>query len=138
MQLRPFQAEALSNIENRLRCGVNRQVVSMATGTGKTPLLASVPKLIDPTKRWMVLVHREELAQQAYDKFCRWNTDFKVGIEMGSLSADNDCNVVIASVQTLGLEGSTRLAKFDPETFAGVMVDECHHAPASTYPHRRS
>src|SRR6185312_823561 len=37
------------------------------------------------------------------------------------------------SVQSLGMEGGTRINKWNPEDFAGVVIDECHRSTAATY-----
>lgn len=42
-------------------------------------------------------------------------------------------DVIIASVQTLGRMGSDRLDNYDPAVFKAIIIDEAHHASASTY-----
>lgn len=42
-------------------------------------------------------------------------------------------DVIVASVQTLGRAGSNRLDNYDPSLFKTIMIDEAHHAAASTY-----
>lgn len=44
-----------------------------------------------------------------------------------------NADVVVASVQTLGRTGSDRLDNYDPSLFKMIMIDEAHHAAASTY-----
>ena len=58
-----------------------------------------------------------------------------IGIELGNVRAQPDlCDVVIASVFSLGRQGSgSRLLKYDPREFQCIIVDEAHHAVASTY-----
>lgn len=92
--------------------------------------------------RTLVLVHRDELAQQAVAKLLQVWPDARVGLvkaERNEVHAD----VVVASVQTLGRPA--RLAQLmapwtDPgllsaaEPFALVVVDEAHHVQAdNTY-----
>jgi ATP-dependent helicase IRC3 len=92
-----------------------------------------LPQRMELPGKWLILVHRTELAQQAFDKISKWNPDLKVEIEMGSDHACASSDVVIASVQTLGMEGGTRINKWNPEEFAGVVIDECHRSTAATY-----
>jgi superfamily II DNA or RNA helicase len=112
--------------------GVNRQIVRWPTGLGKTVLFSALPEHLKLGGRMLVLVHREELAQQAVDKLKRWNPRLTVGIEMASSHA-HDSDIVVASVQTLGVKNSKRLASIDPGEFHILVTDECHHAVAETY-----
>lgn len=133
MQLRNYQEAALRKSKEKFAQGITRQLIALPTGTGKTPLFACVRSYFDFQKRVMVLVHREELAQQAADKLRVWNPGEHVGVEMAdSYSSPND-RFVVASVQTIGRAGSSRLSKFRPDEFDAIIVDEAHHSVASTY-----
>lgn len=133
LTLRPYQQEAIDAVKTRWEKGVNRQVIKLPTGTGKTPLFASIPDAINlDGKRMMVLVHRDELAKQAKDKLCKWNPGKSVGIEMGASHSDGE-QLVVASVQTIGKGNSKRIEKFNPDDFRVLIVDEAHHCLASTY-----
>ncbi|KAJ3323610.1 hypothetical protein HDV06_001634 [Boothiomyces sp. JEL0866] len=57
----------------------------------------------------------------------------KIGIEQGTRKADKDCQVLIASVATLGRNRSERLERYNPDEFKCIIIDEAHHATASTY-----
>jgi ATP-dependent helicase IRC3 len=81
----------------------------------------------------LVLVHRAELLEQACDKIRRANLDLKIAVEQAGRLADPTCDVVVASVPTLGRRGAQRLKRLDPNRFFGVVVDEAHHATAATY-----
>lgn len=132
MKLRPYQLEAADKIKSRWLAGVNRQLVKKATGLGKTALFAALPDQLDFKGRMLVLVHREELAEQAADKLKRWNPGRTVGVEMGDRRSDGE-QLVVASVQTVGRRGSQRLTQFDPADFSAVVCDEAHHSTASSY-----
>ncbi len=80
-----------------------------------------------------MLVHREELAEQAYQKLSTSNKGLKIGKEGWGESSWSGDRIVIASVPAVGREGSTRLARFRPEEFDAIVVDEAHHAVASSY-----
>src|SRR3981081_405966 len=69
--LRPYQVEAQQAIlEHRAR-GVRTQLVSLATGLGKSVVIATLPKLLSlrPGDVTVVVAHRDELIEQLVDKF---------------------------------------------------------------------
>jgi ATP-dependent helicase IRC3 len=137
MQLRPFQKDALSVSLKKWQEGVTRQVIQLPTGTGKTPLFAGLRDHHQIKGRVMVLVPREELAKQARDRLLDWNPGARVGIEMGQEYYSAGEEFVVASVATVGRENTQRLAKFNPEEFDAVVVDECHHAVLSNRSYTR-
>ncbi len=125
--LRPYQLEALEAIEDRFNAGVRRQLVALPTGTGKTVVFAEVIRR--RPGRALVLAHRGELLDQATDKIIAAAPGLRVGIvkaERDEASAD----VVVASVQTVASE--RRLGRLGGP-FATVVVDEAHHAAATSY-----
>jgi ATP-dependent helicase IRC3 len=131
--LRPYQTECLAATHKEFfELGNNRLIDVLPTGTGKTPIISTVPQWF-PGKRSMILVHTEELADQAADKVKRWNPDLKVGIEMAERCADRYDDVVVASVPTIGRSDSTRIRKFDPVEFGSIETDECHHSLGISY-----
>ncbi|MBI5494882.1 MAG: DEAD/DEAH box helicase [Deltaproteobacteria bacterium] len=133
MELRPYQKECLTALYRAWRDGRRRVLVSLPTGTGKTVIFACFPSFFRMKKRMLVLAHREELLEQALEKFRALAPELKVGVEQSTRSAAPDCNVVLASVGTLGRDGSRRLAALNPEDFYLIVVDEAHHAVAPTY-----
>ena len=100
--LRPYQIAALGASKKKLAEGIKRQLLVLPTGTGKTVVFANLPTHHGFTKRVMVLVHREELAQQAADKIARWNPGYMVGVEMANSVSTPMDKVVVASVPTIG------------------------------------
>lgn len=133
LTLRDYQADALRLSKDRFDAGVQRQLIQMPTGTGKTVVFAKLKEHHSFQHRLMVLIHREELAKQAADSIKLWNPSYRVGIEMADREASSNDDIVVASVQTLGLEGSKRLDKFNPAHFDGMVSDEAHHATATTW-----
>jgi superfamily II DNA or RNA helicase len=127
---RPYQREALVAIYRALQRGCLSQVMVLPCGTGKTTIAAQFPKMLKAWKgdqyrgRLIFLVHRDELAFQAAETFQRFNPALRVGIEKAGSYAENS-DIVIASVQTVGVEKDTRLRSFSPLRFDAVIQDEC-------------
>lgn len=134
--LRPYQREALERVRDLYERGTSRTLLVAATGLGKTILFSFLPEFFPSlAKRGMlVLVHRQELAQQAAEKLQWVWPRKKVQIEMGWNRADEyDADYVVASVQTLGHARSTRLERFK-NRFGIIVIDEAHHcSPGSQY-----
>ncbi|MFC1609810.1 DEAD/DEAH box helicase [Myxococcota bacterium] len=133
LKLRDYQRDCLDIIWEQYQSGVRRQLVCLPTGTGKTVIFAQFPRFFRMQKRMLVLAHREELLTQARDKILRANPELRVEIEKANRKASPDCDVVVASVPTLGRKRSARIEKLDIEDFYLIVVDEAHHATAATY-----
>lgn len=132
-RLRDYQAECLVVIRERYLAGMRRQLTCLPTGSGKTVIFAEFPRYFGMKKQMLVLAHRGELLDQACDKIRMANPHLKVAVEQADRSAAPDCDVVVASVPTLGRKDSKRLARIDPDRFFLIVVDEAHHATAKTY-----
>lgn len=78
----------------------------------------------------MIIVHRRELVEQAARHCHLAYPDLSVEIEMGNSVATGQGDIIIASVQTLA---RGRIAKFNPEEFKLILVDEAHHIVARSY-----
>src|SRR5581483_2135454 len=130
---RPYQNAALKESYNKYALGVTRQLIVLPTGTGKTVVFANLPNHHGLRGRIMVLVHTEELVNQAVDKIRKWNPSYNVDIEKAEQWTSTNANVIVASVATLGREGSERLKRFKPEEFDAIICDEAHHSTADSY-----
>jgi ATP-dependent helicase IRC3 len=133
--LRPYQQEQLDSVLKNYVEGTTQQLLVAATGTGKTVLFSNLPSKIGhllPGKM-LVTVHREELVDQAIASMCHWNPSLKVGKEMASHYADTDCDVIVSCIASIGREGATRMQRFGWHSIDKVVIDEAHHAIASTY-----
>ena len=130
--LRDYQQKALAAVLAAKDRGLNRVMVVMATGCGKTTVFAA---LVDQFERAyaapsLVLAHRHELLVQAATRVAAFSPRLQVGIEGGGQSAPTECQVVVAGVQSIGRPDSKRLEWFHP----GLMIiDEGHHTPADSY-----
>lgn len=131
LTLREYQREAVDAVQAALRAGMRRPAVVMATGTGKTPTFAKLGTewlAANPGRRVLVLAHTTELLDQAMDK---WGS-VAPGLRVGRVQAQANetlARIVVASVQTLRNENRRRMLR----NVGMIIVDECHHAVASTY-----
>lgn len=91
----------------------------MATGLGKTATFTNIKR----KGRVLVLAHREELITQPIKYY-----NCPVGIEMASYHSNGE-EVVIASIMSL----THRLEKFKSDEFDMIIIDEAHHATATSY-----
>ena len=130
--LRPYQEEAKQAIQSQWASGVDKTLLVLPTGTGKTIVFAKVAAdCVRDGKRVLILAHRGELLDQAADKM-QATTGLGCAVEKAeSSSLDSWYRVVVGSVQTLMRE--KRLAQFDPDHFGAIIVDEAHHALADSY-----
>lgn len=125
MDLRPYQQAAIGAVSAGWS-EWRRQLIVLPTGAGKTIVFASI--VAEEPGRSLVIAHREELVDQAIEKLFR-SRGVIAQKEKANHRASLSAKVVVASVQTLG----ARLAKWPADHFSLVVVDEAHHALASTW-----
>lgn len=124
MKLYSYQEKAVEAI---LSDPSNTQLISMPTGTGKTITFLNAAKHIG--KKCLILVHREELLVQTYDKakLCGFNEE---DISLICANKKEDFKQLnIAMVQTL----SRNLSKYESKDIEMIIVDEAHHSTAVSY-----
>ena len=103
---------------------MTRGIVSLPTGTGKTPLAAMLIREFD--ERTLFLAHREELLTQAFDKIRMVIPGADVGILRAEESGGLDCGICVASVQTA--IKPRRLEELKARGYSFCVIDEAHHA----------
>lgn len=131
LNLRPYQTEAIAAINVADRAGVRRPLVVHPTGTGKTVTFTNLLKERAPLGRGLVMVHRDELANQTVDKINMVAPELTTGVVKAERN-EVDADIMVASVQTLHRDNrlASLLAAGPIET---VVVDEAHHASAPTW-----
>ena len=132
LQLRPYQEEALNSIVSFSQRGINKQLVVLPTGAGKTVIFSHLPLFKQNSFPMLVLAHRAELLHQAKDKISWSNPEISIEIEQGHNHAGYS-DVVVASVPTLGRAESDRITKYPRDYFNTIVIDEAHHAAAPSY-----
>lgn len=132
MKLRDYQEDARVSIQEEWAEGVNKTLLVLPTGTGKTIVFSKVIEdRVRLGERVLVLAHRGELLDQAADKL-QQATGLKTATEKAELtSLDSWYRVVVGSVQTLMRE--KRLEQFPKDFFDTIIIDEAHHSLADSY-----
>lgn len=136
MQDRPYQDQAHNAIRTEFLKGTSRQLISMATGTGKTVVFSKLPEKLGDILpgQMLILAHREELIDQAVEKMRTINPHLKIDKEKAEHRADpSTADAIVASVATLGRKGTTRLGKYNWERIDKYITDEAHHSVAQSY-----
>jgi len=131
---RPYQREALQAIQAAMDRGIERALLVMPTGTGKTSVFAWLieicSEIFGEDFEALIVAHRSELLTQAADRIGTLNPHLVVTIESGDQQATEGADVVVAGVQSIGRPGTKRLNWIRPKI---IIIDEAHHAPADSY-----
>lgn len=132
MELRPYQQEAHDSIFNEWNNGVQKTLLVLPTGCGKTIVFAKVAEdCVRQGRRVLIMAHRGELLEQASDKIHK-----VTGLGCSVEKAEQTClgewfRIVVGSVQTL--QNIKRLHRFDPNYFDTIIIDEAHHCLSDSY-----
>ncbi|MFZ3557786.1 MULTISPECIES: DUF3427 domain-containing protein [unclassified Streptomyces] len=139
LEVRPYphQADMLERlrVEREVR-GHDHNLLVAATGTGKTVMAALDFRNLHQQwggkeyPRLLFIAHRKEILKQSLRKYREVLDDASFGELLFSGELPRDWKHVFASVQSLT---DQRLDQFDPEHFDIIVVDEFHHATATTY-----
>ncbi|MCC8152486.1 MAG: DEAD/DEAH box helicase, partial [Lachnospiraceae bacterium] len=132
MDLRPYQKEAKEAIFEQWTSGVNKTLLVLPTGCGKTIVFAKVAEdCVRHGDRVLILAHRGELLEQAADKIRK-----STGLACATEKAEESCigswfRITVGSVQTLMRE--SRLNRFPDNYFNTIIIDEAHHCLSDSY-----
>ncbi|MHC1750568.1 MAG: DEAD/DEAH box helicase family protein [Cellulosilyticaceae bacterium] len=126
---RGAQIEALYALKQLREQAVDKALVVVATGIGKTYLAAFDSKEYE---KILFIAHREEILQQADRSFQNVRGTKCSGYFYGA-QKDTNQDVTFALVQTLGKEEYLCEDYFKPDEFDYIIVDEFHHAVSSNY-----
>ena len=127
IQPRPYQTESLKSVLSEWQHGVNRQLISLPTGCGKTIIFGLVANALKT--KTLILAHREELLTQAEQKIHLVYPEAKTGILQAERRNGLDAEICIASVQT----ATRRTEELSQKGYKLLICDEAHHAPSSSY-----
>lgn len=132
MELRPYQEEAKNAVFEQWENGIDKTLLVLPTGCGKTIVFAKVTEeCVRNGQRVLILAHRGELLDQAADKIYK-STGLRCSVE----KAESSCigswfRITVGSVQTLMRE--KRLGKFPADYFTTIIIDEAHHCLSDSY-----
>lgn len=131
LKLRDYQRQAIDAINDAWHSGMQSPAVVLPTGMGKTVVFSHLTSEFvgSRNQRVVILVHRDELADQAINKIRSVAPHLYVG-KIKAESNETDAQVLVCSVQTLA--NPKRLDQIN-RNVGLVIVDECHHAAAKTY-----
>jgi superfamily II DNA or RNA helicase/HKD family nuclease len=129
----PFQDRLLELVEVSRQRGHHRNLLVSATGTGKTVMAAlDYARLRDDLdrSRLLFIAHREEILDQSLATFQYALRDTSFGEKWVGGAKPSRYEHVFASIQSLNASG---LQSLPPDHFDVVIVDEFHHAAATSY-----
>lgn len=132
MELRPYQAEAISAIQKQWACGTDRTLLVLPTGCGKTIVFCKLTEQeVLEGRRVLIMAHRGELLEQAADKLLK-----STGLRCAMEKAEESClgswyRVTVGSVQSM--QRPKRLNQFPGDYFDTIIVDEAHHCLSDGY-----
>ena len=133
IRLEPFQERLLEQLSLARDLGHHRNLLVSATGTGKTVMAAvDYARLRGRMRRARLLfvAHREEILAQSRATFAHALRDPAFGELWVGGARPRAFEHVFASIQSINASG---LDAMDPGHFDVVIVDEFHHAAATSY-----
>ena len=123
------QSDALEILKTERELGLEKGLVVLATGLGKTFLSALDAKQFK-AKKLLFVAHREEILKQSLNSYKRVMPNKTSGLYQAG-NKDTTSDFIFASIQTLGK--AENLSQFDPTHFDYIVVDEFHHVGAKSY-----
>ena len=131
---RAYQDEAIESILTAYDSGTRRQLLVMATGSGKTYVFGQLAAKRAASGQTLILSHTDDLVRQTAHRMMELNPNARITIEMGSeYVADPTADIISASVQTLGRKDTKRVDKLNWNNIQTIIVDECHHSVGDAY-----
>lgn len=125
-----MQVEALSSLDQLRSQGESKALLISATGTGKT-FLAAFDVQAQRPKRFLFVVHRQQIAQESMNKFKEiLGEEISCGL-LGGGSSEVEVQYLFCMIQTLSKDEV--LYSFSPDHFDYIVVDEVHRGGALSY-----
>ena len=129
--VRPYQKEAVSAVDIAISKGKRRMLIEMATGTGKTLVIAMILKRLFESgiaQKVLFLVDRKNLAEQAREVLAEYLRGYEPKVWYGGKSREFG-RIVIGTLPTI----ASQLERFSPGHFDVVITDECHRSIYNLY-----
>ncbi len=136
-QLLPHQKVILDRLQvERDECGLFRNLVVAATGTGKTVISAFDYKRFrdaNPRARLLFVAHREEILKQAAQTYRSVQQDANFGeLWVGRYAPQTSLDHLFVSVATFH-NNTGRFKQLGADYYDYIVIDEAHHAAADSY-----
>lgn len=132
-QPNPMQEAFVRNVLEQYQNHAKRSLLISATGTGKTFAAAFAVQRLGAQKALFV-VHREQIAKKSCETFRKiFGSQRTMGVLSGNSCKEAVENVdfLFATIQTLSKD--SQLTKYAASAFDVIIIDEVHHAAASSY-----
>lgn len=137
IEARQFQIDAWNAIADHRSTGSNEALLYMATGLGKTTVVAGdIANFADerrmdgkPAPKVLFLAHQTPLLDQAQDRLAGLLPDMSSTLMKGGSTPNPRADITFATLQSMNLHKDD----YEPDTFDYVVVDESHHAMADTF-----
>ncbi|MCF0150417.1 MAG: DEAD/DEAH box helicase [Firmicutes bacterium] len=125
-----MQVAFIKRIKELQKQNAEKALLLSATGTGKSFASAFAMRELN-ANRVLFVVHREQIAKQAYATYQRvFGSSKTYGLLSGS-SRELDAEYLFSTMQMMSK--SEILSRFEPDRFDAIVLDECHHAGAESY-----
>lgn len=126
-----MQSEFIDSLKALIAKGEKKALLISATGTGKTYASAFAVRELK-AKKALFIVHREQIAKQAMKSYgIVFNNTKTTALLSGTQKDIDNADFIFATMQTICKE--EYLHKFRQDEFDVIVIDEAHHAGASSY-----
>ena len=129
----PYQRAAVRAVQQRIMRGEKRALLSLATGTGKTRIAASLLSALNASgslRKALFVCDRTALRRQALTALHDVFEDDAAAAT--SRSPERNAKVVVATYQTLGVADDGDASYLDrhygEDYFSHIVIDECHRS----------
>ena len=129
-----YQRAILEDVKAERDAGKTKHLIISATGTGKTMIAAfdyhSFSQNNRQNSKLLYIAHREEILKQALNSFRQVLRDGSFGELVTGNNVPTQDNHLFCTVQSWN---SKDFSKFPKDHFDYIVLDEAHHATASSY-----
>lgn len=133
---RPYQIEAIRSVFENLDKGKRKNLLVMATGTGKTRTCAAMLDVLMRTnkaQKVLFLVDRIALRNQALDAFKEFLPNAPVWPKVGEHEIATDRRIYTATYPTMLNIIENKDCKLSPHFFDMIVADESHRSIYNVY-----
>ncbi len=130
-ELRAYQTDVIDRVAAEIAADRRRVLLVAPTGSGKTVIAAAiVAEATGADRHVLIIAHRREIVGQTVAKLHAAGVD--AGVIQAGFPPRPGQSVQVASIQTLHAR-AIRSRAMDMPPADILIIDECHHARASTY-----